>query len=136
VGGGGQIFFEIFVIKFLAISDNSGDFHFFQTKFHNCGHFSYFSFKKIPPSFLLNDFECGICENKFESVESIGNHLQTFEKFKSRLCELTGRTLSDLKKHTKDRHKDSYKGGWIYHIKLDRSNFKDVTFTGHWSDDI
>ena len=27
-------------------------------------------------------------------------------------------------------------GGMIYHIKLDRSNFKDVTFTGHWSEDI
>ena len=52
------------------------------------------------------------------------------------MCELTEKTLSDLKKHTKDRHKDAYKGGLIYHIKLDRSNFKDVTFTGHWSEDI
>ena len=82
------------------------------------------------------DFECGLCENKFESLESLEVHLQTCEKFKCRLCELTGKTLSELKKHTKDRHKDAYQGGMIYHIKLDRINFKDVTYTGHWSHDI
>ena len=32
--------------------------------------------------YYANDFECGICKNKFESLESLEIHLQTCEKFK------------------------------------------------------
>ena len=83
-----------------------------------------------------DDFECGLCESKFDRLESLEVHLQTCEKFKCRLCELMGKILNELKNHTKERHTNAFKGGMIYHIKLDRSNFKDVTFTGHWSEDI
>ena len=57
-----------------------------------------------------DDFECGVCENNLEGLEV---HLQTCEKFKCRLCEMMGKTLGELKKHTKERHRDAFKGGWI-----------------------
>ena len=47
-----------------------------------------------------------------------------------------GELLAGLEKDAKERLRDAFKGGFICHIKLDRSNFKDVTFTGHWSEDI
>ena len=65
-----------------------------------------------------DDFECGVCENNLEGLEV---HLQTCEKFKFRLCEMMGKTLGELKKYTNETHRDAYKGGWIHHIKLDRS---------------
>ena len=83
-----------------------------------------------------DDFECGLCENKFGTLENLEIHLQSCEKFKCRLCELMGKSIAELKKHTKERHLGAFKGGLINHIKLDRSNFKDVTITGHWSENI
>ena len=44
--------------------------------------------------------------------------------------------FAGLEKDAKERLRDAFKGGLIYNIKLERINFKDVTFTGHWSEEI
>ena len=36
-----------------------------------------------------------------------------------------------MKEHTAKNHADIHKGGWIWHIKLDRNTFSEVIYSGH-----
>ena len=36
-----------------------------------------------------------------------------------------------MKEHTAKNHADIHKGGWMWHIKLDRNTFSEVTYSGH-----
>jgi hypothetical protein len=36
-----------------------------------------------------------------------------------------------MKEHTAKNHADIHKGGWIWHIKLDRNTSSEVIYSGH-----
>lgn len=44
-------------------------------------------------------FECGLCDAKFEDLDSLELHLRTCEMYECSECYLKLRDLSDMKKH-------------------------------------
>ena len=51
-----------------------------------------------------DSFECGICEYKAETLESLEIHLVTCELFKCLYCNYSDKNLSEFKKHTTKEH--------------------------------
>ena len=63
------------------------------------------------------DFECGLCETKFEELNKLEIHLNTCEIYECGNCYIRYQKLCEMKKHIKETHESSTK---ILHSKMDR----------------
>ena len=75
------------------------------------------------------NFECGLCESVFKSLDNLELHIFTCETFTCRKCEFKAKTLGDIKSHILDTHEY---GGFFLHLKMNRENYNEVDDNDHW----
>ena len=78
-------------------------------------------------------FECDICELKLGNKEELEIHFLTCEIYICVSCQYRHKRLSEMKNHTRSKHE---KPIYIFHYKMDRENFTEMTSTEHRSDEI
>ena len=76
---------------------------------------------------------CGLCDAKFEKLDSLETHLTTCEIYECGECGERCIHLSDMKVHIKETHEDS---DFLYHMKMKRENMKIVDFTKYFLSQI
>ena len=69
------------------------------------------------------DFECGLCEAKFEELNSLEIHLKTCEVYECGKCWIRNKNLSEMKRHIEENHNKSVGLGYL---KMDRNKEWDV----------
>ena len=72
---------------------------------------------------FTDNFECGLCDAKFDDLYTLEIHLRTCEVYECFECALKERNLSDLKKHVVEDHEDC---DTIHHMKIDLENLTKV----------
>ena len=72
---------------------------------------------------FTDNFECGLCDAKFDDLYTLEIHLRTCEVYECFECALKERNLSDLKKHIVEDHEDC---DTIHHMKIDLENLTKV----------
>ena len=75
--------------------------------------------------------ECGFCEYKASSEETLETHLITCEMYECKRCNSRFQTISNMKMHLKDDHKGYQQIVNILHAKMDRKNFENVSCREH-----
>ena len=70
-----------------------------------------------------NGFECGLCDYKADSLDTLDAHLKTCESYACYRCNIRVHHIIDIRKHIKEKHETEYVN--ITHAKLDR---KDANF--------
>ena len=80
------------------------------------------------------NFECGMCEFIAESLDTLEMHLFTCETYKCYLCNSRERNLKDIKDHIEKEHEQV--GSSIQRMKMDRTNYNEVTLKSYWCDDL
>ena len=65
----------------------------------------------------VDDFECGLCDLKFETLENLETHLTSCEVYECEVCEEKFKTLNNIKLHLKTNHD---KGNHFFHMKMNR----------------
>ena len=80
-------------------------------------------------------FECGLCYIEEKDQESLEIHLATCEVFECGKCDERLKSISDLKKHIKEK---KYPGGFatIHHLKGDRNNCSEISVRQYCSRDL
>ena len=63
-------------------------------------------------------FECGLCDFKADSLETLNLHLTTCESYQCYRCNFRVYHISDIKEHIKEKHESEYVSKT--HGKLDR----------------
>ena len=79
-------------------------------------------------------FECGMCEFIAESLDTLEMHLFTCQSYECNLCNSRERNLKDIKDHIEKEHEKI--GASIQHMKMDRTNYNEVTLKSYWCDDM
>ena len=82
-----------------------------------------------------DQFECGLCDRKFENSPLLETHLNTCEMFRCRMCWQERTTISEIKDHLQKKHKGP-QPIIIEHFKMSRHNDYEVTFKDHWAKDL
>ena len=72
------------------------------------------------------NFECGLCEGKFDSLTDLELHLKTCEIYECGKFWIRGKNLSEMKHHIKETHTQSTQ---ICYIKMDRNSESEVNAT-------
>ena len=69
------------------------------------------------------NFDCCICDHNLKDEESLELHLNTCEIYSCDICKEKFKSLSDLKTHLQDNHKDKIlKFKLSHHMKRNRGN--------------
>ena len=80
-----------------------------------------------------NYFECGLCEDRFESLEKLELHLKTCEIYECGKCYIRFKSLSEVKKHIEKEHEVEQS---LHHLKMDRSDESKVVFKHYTIDQV
>ena len=85
-------------------------------------------------------FECNLCDYEAKSFEDLETHLFTCEIYECGKCSTKGTTLKEVKTHIESEH-TAEKAKYfvfppIYHTKMDRENFVEVTSTKYYLEDL
>ena len=73
----------------------------------------------------VEKLECGLCEYKVENMESLKIHLSTCEIYECNSCYFRVCTLSEIKKHIKNKHDDDDEIK-ITHGKINRKDEDEI----------
>ena len=79
-------------------------------------------------------FECGLCDFKAESLESLDLHLITCESYECNECNIRVHQISDIREHIKEKHESEYIN--ITHGKIDRKDKDYVKETRYRKDEL
>ena len=82
-----------------------------------------------------DQFECGLCDTKFENSPLLETHLNTCEMFRCRMCWQERTTISEIKEHLQKKHKGP-QPIIIEHFKMSRHNNYEVTSKDHWAKEL
>ena len=66
-----------------------------------------------------SNFECGLCEANFDTMENLETNLKNCEIYKCSVCEIRLKLLMDMKSHIRNEHNESIQ---LLHLKIDREN--------------
>ena len=69
-----------------------------------------------------------------ESLDTLEMHLFTCETYECYLCNSRERNLKDIKEHIEKEHEQV--GSSIQHMKMDRTNYNEVTLKSYWFDNL
>ena len=69
------------------------------------------------------NYECGICESVFKSLENLETHLVTCESYECNHCYFTSKNISIIKRHVLKEHGNT---GELVHMKMSRDNSDQV----------
>lgn len=72
----------------------------------------------------VEEFECGLCEIKFEIVEDLDMHLKTCEVYECYECCIRNKNLEEMKRHVQEDHEGA---NALNHLKMDRDDISKVT---------
>ena len=78
-------------------------------------------------------FECDICELRLKNKEDLEIHFLTCEIYICVGCQYRHKRLSEMKNHSRSKHEEKT---YIFHYKMDRETFTEITSTEHRSDEI
>ena len=81
------------------------------------------------------DFECGLCESKFENLENLDLHLVTCEVYQcgENECKLRAKTIKEIRNHLQEIHGYPME---VMHLKIDRNDPSEIDSKWHWSGNI
>ena len=84
------------------------------------------------------NFVCGLCEFTANTLEDLETHLFTCEMYECNACYERTSRLADLMDHLRDKHevKKDEKVDGIMHIKMERSNFSEVSCETYSLDEL
>ena len=84
-----------------------------------------------------NNFECGLCDAKFEDLTSLELHLRTCEIYECSECYQKIKTITDMKKHFVDNHASCDKGSdVIQHLKIDLERLSEVIIKSYFISEL
>jgi hypothetical protein len=63
----------------------------------------------------VNDFECGLCDLKTDTLENLETHLASCEVYECEECETCYNDLNDIKLHLENDHN---KDNSFFHLKM------------------
>jgi hypothetical protein len=72
----------------------------------------------------IENFECGLCDKKFQDLDKLDLHLFTCEIYECGECYIRDTNLSNIKKHIQDTHENSTK---MLYLKMDRNESGEVS---------
>ena len=78
-----------------------------------------------------DNFECGLCENNFGSIETLETHLNTCEIYRCRRCFQKENSISKIKSHAERKH-PGLQATLIFHLKINRNDRNEVSSSEHW----
>ena len=81
----------------------------------------------------VDDFECGLCDMKAETLENLETHLTSCEVYECEVCENRFKTLNDIKLHIEIKHD---KGKNFFHLKMNRIIKERVDFKKYSYNDV
>ena len=79
------------------------------------------------------NFECGLCNFKTDTLEKLELHLVSCEVYECETCEERTKLLKDMKTHIEIEHGGLKK---LYHIKMDRNDPSLVDIKEYRSDKV
>ena len=79
-------------------------------------------------------FECGLCDFKTDSLETLNIHLTTCESYECYNCNIRVHHISDVREHIKEKHESTFVT--ITHAKLDRKDKDFVKETRYRKDEL
>ena len=81
------------------------------------------------------EFECGMCECKFENIEVLEIHQATCEVYQcgDSDCKERVKTISEIKKHLAEVHGHPMQ---VVHLKIDREDPQEINSKWHWSNHL
>ena len=86
---------------------------------------------------VSNNFECGLCDAKFENLISLELHLRTCEIYECSECYQKIKTISDMKKHFAENHASCDKGkDVIQHLKIDLKSLSEVIIKSYFISEL
>ena len=77
------------------------------------------------------NFECGLCDNKFKDIEALNMHMATCEIYECNGCYFRVKTLADIKKHFQNKHEDD-EDVKITHGKVNRKCGEEIDDTEYF----
>ena len=79
-------------------------------------------------------FECGLCDFRADSLETLNVHLTTCECYECHRCNIRVHHISDIREHIAEKHQSEYVT--ITHGKLDRKDANYVKQTNYSKDKL
>ena len=74
-----------------------------------------------------NNYECGLCDEKFDDLTTLELHLRSCEIYECSECYKKDKDLNDMKKHFVNDHAECKEGSdIIQHLKIDSENLSEV----------
>ena len=68
------------------------------------------------------EFGCGLCGFEAGNLETLEMHLHTSDIYTCCRSDDTVRTVSEIKKHLKEKHTNWLKDTYVTHAKISRTN--------------